>query len=887
MTNKFIIVIYDFSGDSSQGELTVKEKDVLLSLDQDNDWILAIPVNALIDNLHILSLSGTMDEKLEKVKSLGGIVPASYVTHYSGDVGYSCHDYTPQDADELQLTQNESLQLFPTSDVDWSIAIKNNKIGLVPKTYVALGNPAPVPKFFEQQSDKSDDIFMAVMDTAPMNIKYHQAVHIPNSASSRKQGTEGALGISNSFILFVNLKVLTIYKQFPLDSSVIKSNSKTVQIQDAFFKLNSSKSVDELFSTLEDAKSGKSVERDLVKETLPSQSNSSDSINKASIKVLHDTVQKTASGTTKSNPAPTTPQYATALFQFIAQDKDELSIEPNQFLLTFNMQDDWVEAQLLSDDNTPVKDKRGYVPFNFLQKLEKAPAPRISPPVIPVRSPIKQIPVHDEHRLPPRTEEELKPVNLMPRSESIPPAQHLPVKVSPEQLVKAQPVKIPARADPVPQLPVRQSEHKAENKLEIKPERLESQVEPVETKPSAPRLPSRSPINKPQLPSRPPIPSRDNNRQLPPRSNNKPIDSELQSSPTSVPNPNNIRTWKDKSGGFSVAAEYLGVFDGKVCLFKSNGVKIGVPLSKLCREDVEFVNNQNRPKENTVNTAVDEGIIKYLTSCGIDNATCLSYASIFEKERLDLELLKELNKQDLRDLGIAQGDVIRILKQQQSTISDDRLSEYFNSKIATNTEPRPKKSPVSANDNFNSLRIQSTNQQQNQQQKQQQIQQHPQQSTQLQDTIITKQRDPIPPKIIQRQVTRSNSNTENSIVPQDSISQVEHISNSKSMNNISQQHYYNPGLANIQRQQQIRGNQPLVAQPVYQQPMQQQQRLTAMQQPMQQIQMGYQIGQQGQQLGQQMGVSNQRFVQGYMAMQPGPQVFPQGPQQGFIPSIFC
>ncbi|RKO97367.1 SLA1 homology domain 1-containing protein, partial [Caulochytrium protostelioides] len=49
------------------------------------------------------------------------------------------------------------------------------------------------------------------------------------------------------------------------------------------------------------------------------------------------------------------------------------------------------------------------------------------------------------------------------------------------------------------------------------------------------------------------------------------------------------RTWTDRTGGFSVAAEYLGLIDGKVHLHKTNGVKIAVPVEKLCAADAEHL----------------------------------------------------------------------------------------------------------------------------------------------------------------------------------------------------------------------------------------------------------------------------------------------------------
>ncbi|KAF2460142.1 hypothetical protein BDY21DRAFT_370018 [Lineolata rhizophorae] len=57
----------------------------------------------------------------------------------------------------------------------------------------------------------------------------------------------------------------------------------------------------------------------------------------------------------------------------------------------------------------------------------------------------------------------------------------------------------------------------------------------------------------------------------------------------SKPDPSKVRTWTDRSGSFKVEAEFIGLRDGKIHLHKLNGVKIAVPVSKMSIEDIEFV----------------------------------------------------------------------------------------------------------------------------------------------------------------------------------------------------------------------------------------------------------------------------------------------------------
>ena len=50
------------------------------------------------------------------------------------------------------------------------------------------------------------------------------------------------------------------------------------------------------------------------------------------------------------------------------------------------------------------------------------------------------------------------------------------------------------------------------------------------------------------------------------------------------------RVWSDRSGTFRVEADLKDVNDGKVHLLKLNGVRVAVPLEKLCKADLLHLN---------------------------------------------------------------------------------------------------------------------------------------------------------------------------------------------------------------------------------------------------------------------------------------------------------
>jgi SLA1 homology domain 1, SHD1 len=54
-----------------------------------------------------------------------------------------------------------------------------------------------------------------------------------------------------------------------------------------------------------------------------------------------------------------------------------------------------------------------------------------------------------------------------------------------------------------------------------------------------------------------------------------------------------VRTWKDRTGSYSVEAEFVSLADGKVTLKRANGALAVVPLEKLSDVDRQFVEKQS------------------------------------------------------------------------------------------------------------------------------------------------------------------------------------------------------------------------------------------------------------------------------------------------------
>lgn len=58
--------------------------------------------------------------------------------------------------------------------------------------------------------------------------------------------------------------------------------------------------------------------------------------------------------------------------------------------------------------------------------------------------------------------------------------------------------------------------------------------------------------------------------------------------------------------------------------------------------------------------------VKFFQAAGVPSAAAATYAHIFYENRMDLDMLTDLNKEYLREMGITpMGDIISILRYQQ------------------------------------------------------------------------------------------------------------------------------------------------------------------------------------------------------------------------------
>ncbi|KAF2146553.1 uncharacterized protein K452DRAFT_323701 [Aplosporella prunicola CBS 121167] len=151
------------------------------------------------------------------------------------------------------------------------------------------------------------------------------------------------------------------------------------------------------------------------------------------------------------------------------------------------------------------------------------------------------------------------------------------------------------------------------------------------------------------------------------------------------PDPVKTRTWTDRSGSFKVEAEFIGLRDGKIHLHKLNGVKIAVPVPKMSIEDLEYVEkvtgvslDEDKPlsdikKRNSQRSSQRQapraGItvetydwFDFFLQCGVNPQVCERYASSFTRDNMGEENLPDISEKVLRTLGLKEGDILRVMK---------------------------------------------------------------------------------------------------------------------------------------------------------------------------------------------------------------------------------
>ncbi|KAL8970245.1 MAG: hypothetical protein Q9197_003914 [Variospora fuerteventurae] len=197
-------------------------------------------------------------------------------------------------------------------------------------------------------------------------------------------------------------------------------------------------------------------------------------------------------------------------------------------------------------------------------------------------------------------------------------------------------------------------------------------------------------------------------------------DTKSSSSSKSKPDSGKIRTWTDRSGSFKVEAQFIGLKDGKIHLHKINGVKIAVPVAKMAIQDLEYVErvtgvslDDEKPlsdikRRNTQSSKAGErrkqqgqlsplpgatiepekapmgpkgpeyDWFDFFLKADVNPYQCERYAFNFKKDSMDENNLPDITSAVLRNLGLKEGDILRVMKYLDNQHGRNSGSSKFN-----------------------------------------------------------------------------------------------------------------------------------------------------------------------------------------------------------------
>ncbi|CAO3702778.1 unnamed protein product [Rhizopus stolonifer] len=158
-----------------------------------------------------------------------------------------------------------------------------------------------------------------------------------------------------------------------------------------------------------------------------------------------------------------------------------------------------------------------------------------------------------------------------------------------------------------------------------------------------------------------------------------------------------VRWWTDRTGAFKVEAQLLSCSYGKIRLFKTNGVKIDVPVEKMCIEDLKYIERETGQKLLDDNVPLSQfskqfSWLDYFKKINIPYEPSVRYAKAFEREGFSERDLERLTYGRMKSLGMTEKHVRRLQRFIETNtaepVSDDESSKpRFNKKKSVTFGP--------------------------------------------------------------------------------------------------------------------------------------------------------------------------------------------------------
>lgn len=151
------------------------------------------------------------------------------------------------------------------------------------------------------------------------------------------------------------------------------------------------------------------------------------------------------------------------------------------------------------------------------------------------------------------------------------------------------------------------------------------------------------------------------------------------------PKLDNFRTWRDKTGKFSVVAKILRLEEGNAVLLKENGKEVSVSILKLGEEDRDYLRSWLAEREKATMSAEPDPNSEPTLDTGSSPNEKIPGTSLHVFENLELHLLKRLERKEIPDGVLPNGMKMAVW---QSTVDEETPETVLIASIVT--DPRLK-----------------------------------------------------------------------------------------------------------------------------------------------------------------------------------------------------
>ncbi|KAI9320560.1 hypothetical protein BX666DRAFT_1909141 [Dichotomocladium elegans] len=621
--------LYDYTAQSDE-ELTFKEDDILYILDKDEDpdwWKAQLKAPSLVE-------AGPI-----------GLVPANYLqeTEPIGTVE-ALYDYTAQQDEELSFKENDIMTLYENDDPDWFL-VKNKagSIGLIPSNYIQeVVDQAKVPSPIQQppvaglsapsvQSDALSSWQVCEYDAEKKTVK-----------------NKGNLLVGNGMLCYGSeTDKSSPVRQFPIsDVFRYSMDDRNVHLE-----------VSDTAGTSFDFQAASSLDAKAIISKI-GESQSLANTNSLREQNVHDPA--IASHDTRTDPehkrdaSACEPRWAIALYTFNAEGAEEISMKESDQVLVIDYisSEEWWTIEY--EDGRSGIVPATYVKFQEDYEAEEKEAERRR---IENEAAILQRRCEEEEQERRREQEERARLAEVERQR-------------------------------------RQEAEARQRDMEAKRREQETRLQPaaITTGSASPR---RSQIPAPPPPVKPTGVNHSGTsmkaiKSVPISDNYSPPERTKQPQEPGKPDPSKVRTWTDRTGAFKVEAQFIGCNNDKIRLHKINGVKIDVPVQKMCTDDLRYIEQETGQK--LLEDSADDVPLAHLTNKSSRNKqgwdwyeyfmkanvpmhNSLRYASAFQAEGLGEHDLDSLTHRKMKSLGMSETHVQRLQRFIETGISEPASDE--------------------------------------------------------------------------------------------------------------------------------------------------------------------------------------------------------------------